>query len=74
MHIETYVIHVVDDGKPVHKSLAFHLIMMGFTIRCTSTRRAFRVRGLRAGAGDLLVVGRQNAGERIAAFLPEMSE
>ncbi len=33
MHIDNYVVHVVDDEEPVRKSLAFLLTMSGFTVR-----------------------------------------
>jgi two-component system response regulator FixJ len=33
MHIDSYVVHVVDDEEPVRKSLAFLLTMSGFTVR-----------------------------------------
>ncbi len=33
MHIDSYVVHVVDDEEPVRKSLAFLLTMVGFTVR-----------------------------------------
>lgn len=41
IHIESYVVHVVDDEEPVRKSLAFLLTTMGFTVRVHESATSF---------------------------------
>lgn len=41
MHIDSYVVHVVDDEEPVRKSLAFLLTMVGFTVRVHDSATSF---------------------------------
>jgi len=41
MHIDSYVVHVVDDEEAVRKSLAFLLTMIGFTVRVHDSATSF---------------------------------
>ena len=41
MHIDSYVVHVVDDEEAVRKSLAFLLTMVGFTVRVHESATSF---------------------------------
>lgn len=41
MHIDEYVVHIVDDEEPVRKSLAFLLTTAGFTVRVHESASSF---------------------------------
>lgn len=54
MQIDDYVVHIVDDEEPVRKSLAFLLMMAGFTVRAHESATTFLAGARSAGKACLV--------------------